>query len=79
MGHTVVKILADYNGLPRDKEEQVWHLVVEACGDSSTLCQGEFFGIGAGTEEFKTKEVKRGGITCKDCLDTIKLIKSIKL
>lgn len=77
MRHTVVKLLITHDG--EKVEKQKWHLAVTDCGDNNTLCTGEFYGCGAGIEEYKTKEVERGGVTCEDCLREIKYIKSIKL
>ncbi|CAM1341778.1 hypothetical protein [Tenacibaculum aestuarii] len=75
----LVKILCDDNGEPRDKYLQHWHYVKTTCGDSATLCDGEYFGFGASGCEYETKSVKKGGITCPKCLDFIREIKSIKL
>ncbi len=73
----VVKILRNEDG--EKVEKPVW-CYVQNWGDSSrTLCGGEVFGMGEGSAEFDTKEVKRGGITCKQCLDIIHEMKSIKL
>lgn len=43
------------------------------------MCKGEVFGFGEGAADGPTKKVKRGGITCPECLVKIKRIKSIKL
>ncbi len=68
----------DYNELV-PKEDQVWCLVYSANGGSQNFCEGQFFGYGESAAEYETKEVKKGGITCKRCIEKIKEIKSIKL
>lgn len=42
---------------------------------NSALCSKQYFGIGESSCQFK---VKKGRITCKDCLEKIKIYKSIK-
>lgn len=76
--NTVVKILTDDLGEKRDKHLHHWHYVVYK-GGPQTLCQGEYFGEGESGCEFVVKKVKRGGITCPDCLSEIKGYKSVKL
>jgi hypothetical protein len=77
MAHRVVKILSgdDYE----KRENPVWCLIVKSNGDSATFCDTEFFGYGASACRFETKEVEKGGITCPNCLEKIKLIQSINL
>lgn len=77
MSHFVVKLKTYDDGEP--KQEKVWCLVVEQCGDPATFCTGEYFGEGQSGCEYVQKEVKRGGITCPSCLERIKMIKDIKL
>lgn len=73
----LVKITADEDGF--EVYEPAWCLV-DAYGDASrVLCSGQVFGFGEGDAAYKTKEVKRGGITCSECLEKIKQIKSVKL
>ena len=72
----LVKILVSDDGEKR--EPQKWCLVVHYTG-SQTFCQGEFFGFGESGCEFETKTVKKGGITCDECLRKIKEIKNVKL
>ena len=77
MPHTIVKILSgdDFE----ERENPVWCLVDEKCGDSATFCSGEYFGYGASSCKYKVKTVEKGGITCPDCLKRIKIIKDIDL
>ncbi len=75
----LVKILSADDGESRSVDEQFWHLVEITAGSSGTFCEAEFFGEGEGGCKFKTKEVKRGGITCPSCLERLKWCKSIKL
>jgi hypothetical protein len=77
--NTLVKILSSDDGEDRSPELQVWHLAITAGGDPCTFCEGEFFGAGQSRCEFTMKEVERGGITCKGCLQKIRQIKSVKL
>jgi len=77
--HQLVKIFCDTNGVPRDIDRQYWHLVYHHGSGDQTLCEGEYFGGGESGCEFETKEVKRGGITCPNCLEIIKNMKAVKL
>ena len=79
MAHTVVKIFSDMHGEKRDKADLVWHLSINQGGDNNTLCEGEFYGLGAGTTDYMIKHVEKGGVTCKNCLDYIRIIKDVKL
>jgi hypothetical protein len=74
----LVTILTDEDGLPHEKAGK-WHLVQNFGDSSRTVCSGEVFGYGEGSATYKTKVVKRGGITCENCLRIIKWHKSIKL
>ncbi len=79
MGNYLVKILSDDDGELIEKQNQLWHYVVNKSGGEMTLCKGEFFGFGESACKFRIKVVERGGITCPHCLSQIKQIKSIKL
>lgn len=71
--NTLIKIIENTDG---DKQEPVWHLFFhQGGGDKSVFCTGEFVDLCI----YKTKTVKRGGITCQDCLRKIKEIKAIQL
>ena len=74
----LVKILTSDDGEPRDLDLQYWHYVINDDAER-TLCEGEAFGEGESSCEYERKSVKRGGITCPDCLLKIKKIKAIKL
>ena len=77
MSHKIVKILSgdDYEV----RENAVWCLSEESCGDSSTFCDNEYFGYGASSAEYEVKIVEKGGITCEKCLRKIKRIKELKI
>lgn len=73
MNH-LIKITKDDDG-PIDAEYQRWHALVftdtqrTACGfavDACTDVQGP------------EKHVERGGITCRDCINTIKEYKEVR-
>lgn len=74
----LVKIIRDDDG--EYVELPVWHLVDPGCDlGSAALCTGEFFGGGESAVEFETKQVRRGGITCPDCLRKLRAYKAVKL
>lgn len=73
----LVMILKDEDGF--EIENPVWCLVHVYSDSPSTLCDGQVFGFAEGSAVYKTKSRKRGGITCRNCIDFIKHIKSIKL
>jgi hypothetical protein len=79
MAHDVVNLKTRNDGYSIKKADQVWCLVVTACGDAATFCTGEFFGSHQGGADGDTKTVQRGGITCPDCLEKIKMIKAVML
>lgn len=56
-----------------------WCLIDGVSGSDATLCTGEVFGYGEGGARGNHKAVKRGGITCEDCLGKIEFYKSIRL
>ena len=74
----LVKIFQDNDGEEVPVKYQVWHLVYNFNGEQA-FCSGEYFGYGESAVVFKTKFVKRGGITCEKCLQKVKEIKAIKL
>jgi len=75
--NSLVKILSDDNGEPRDLDKQFWHLV-DPCnlGGSATLCEREYFGYGESRCEY---EESKGSITCPNCIAMIKVYKKVKL
>lgn len=77
MNH-LVRILIDDSGDKAPKPGD-WHLVVNEAGSDMALCSGEVFGEGEGTAVFKEKQVKRGGVTCPDCLRRIRFFKQVRL
>ena len=77
MAHQLVRTFTTDDG--ERNESPRWHWF-QIHGDAKrTLCTGEAFGPGESAVEYEIKEVKRGGITCEDCLKIIKDIKEIKL
>lgn len=78
MAHELVKITVDDDG--DEKPDPKWCLVDPTNGGGpATMCTAEFFGYGESGCVYEIKAVKRGGITCEDCLKKIRLIKAIKL
>jgi hypothetical protein len=54
-----------------------WHYAVTYDGTGNhALCTGEYFGLG---ESACVYDFSRGRITCSDCIEIIKKIKSIRL
>ena len=77
MNHCV-KFITDHDGSAF--KDNFWHLVFDDfTGIRRTFCTGDVIDEGETDAEVRHKHVKRGGITCDDCLDKIKQIKSIKL
>lgn len=79
MSHALAKQIVNEDGDTVAADMQVWHFVTSVCGDAATLCTGEFIGEGASCGTYQAKEVKRGGITCEDCLGIIKEFKAVRL
>jgi len=77
MGHTLVKILTDDDGMKIKKP--VWHLSMHMGGGEQAMCTGEYYGFGESAVTYDTKGKEKGGITCPECLTIIKIIKNIKL
>ena len=77
MTHTLVQIIIDDD--LQETNNLDWHLVDPGnpCG-TAALCTGEFFGDGESAVSYKTKTVKRGGITCKKCMDVLLSYKAIR-
>ena len=77
MINPLVKFFVDGDGEVIDKP--VWHLVDCFLSDPAALCTGEYFGYGQSDTVYEEKTVKRGGITCRLCLEKIKAIKGVRL
>ena len=73
MGHELVKIIEDFEGKELDG---FWHLTMAGDG-KRVLCDG--LAIDDGGVIFERKIVKRGGITCPNCMAMLREFKSIKL
>lgn len=81
MNNLVTQIVND-DGEKVSEEDQCWHLMGRFGGDNGVLCTGEFVDSAAASgngSEYKFKDVLRGGITCKRCLQVVKEFKAIKL
>lgn len=76
MAHQTVKLSVNEDGEPDTRGR---HLVSDFGGSPTLFCTGEVFGHGEGYAEGAVRDVKRGGITCADCLDRIREIKAIRL
>ncbi|MEQ5432836.1 hypothetical protein AB7282_12060 [Providencia huaxiensis] len=72
--NTLVMILTSESG---EEEEPFWHAMTYQSPDDQVLCSGQFFGEGVSACTFKTKVVKKGGITCPACLSAIKHYKTL--
>lgn len=74
----LVKITRDDDG--QLTENPNWHLIDPTNEQGqAALCTQEFFGYGESRCEYETKKTKRGGITCPNCLQKIRLIKAVKI
>ncbi|KIC42206.1 hypothetical protein RA27_02080 [Ruegeria sp. ANG-R] len=73
------KLIRDDDGDCIPDDEQVWCLVTPYADGDQRFCTAEYFGDGEGNAVAKTKRVKRGGITCPQCISHIKLIKAVRL
>lgn len=76
MTNHLVKFYTNDDG---DLVNDDWHLISDTCTSPCKLCTGEVFGYGEGEATYITKTVERGGITCKQCLIDIKILKAVKL
>lgn len=74
--HNLVKFITDEDGEPM---APLWHYPFVSGASNVGLCNGQVFGYGEGVAKFEVKTVKRGGITCPECLAIIKSFKKIKL
>jgi len=76
--HSLVKITSDDDG--DEKPDPQWCLVDPSnFSGPAALCTQEYFGDGESSCVYETKEVRRAGITCRLCLEKLKLMKAIKL
>lgn len=76
MTHTLIKITTPDSFADESAVDDYWHLLSENYGDAEVFCSGVFLVDGMGYVE---KEVKRGGITCPDCLRLVKAYKAVRL
>lgn len=76
MAHELVMLLTDDDTIP---VEPRWHWIDTNGSDPSTLCTQEYFGTGQSECTYKLKQVKRGGITCGDCMAILKEHKAVAL
>ena len=75
----LVMITVDEDGHTVLKEHLKWCFVDPFGSDPQVFCDGQYFGEGQSECEYKTKEVQRGGITCRKCLDKIRFMKKVRL
>ena len=74
MSNNVVRIIVDEYGV---KQRKKWCLIDPGNKQgSATLCTAEFFGLG---ESSCVYETKIGNITCHNCIEKIRIYKSIKI
>ena len=76
MTHRLIKITTPDRFTDESVIDGYWHLLSKNYGDAQVLCSGLFLVNGMGYVE---KEVKRGGITCHDCLRLVRAYKAVKL
>jgi len=74
--HSLVFFITNEDGEP---DKPVWHFVRTDGPSPHALCCGQVFGYGEGAAQYKTKQAKKGGVTCEECIAIIKGIKAIKL
>ena len=86
MTHALIKFLPHdsdllCNSFAEDSSEcNHWHLLDDSHGErSAMLCTGFCTEEMEEGKERITKDVKRGGITCPDCLERLKYYKAVKL
>jgi len=72
----VYRRLRDDDG--NEIHEDEWHIADPSADVARILCTGEAID-GDSLVILDSKEVKRGGITCKKCLQIIKDFKAIRL
>ena len=79
--NTLVRLHQREDGQRIESKKRVWCLVYLTAGDPATFCGGEYFTYGCSSENIKydEKTVRRGGITCNDCMRKIKEIKAVCL
>lgn len=76
--NTLIKLLTDDDGT--EIAEPTWCLADPASRDAPRiLCCGSAYGFGESAATYKIKEVERGGIECKICIEMIKAYKKIRL
>ena len=77
--NTLVRLNYDTDGTLSN--DDYWHYGTQITGENAILCTGEMIDDIDDTNgpPCETKTVKRGGITCPNCLEHIKDIKAIKL
>ena len=76
MTHKLIKITTPDSFTDESVIDGYWHLLSKNYGDPQVLCSGIFLVDGM---DYVEKEVKRGGITCPDCLRLVRAYKAVKL
>jgi len=74
--NTVYKIVID--DFDEEPENNDWHVMGFGGDTERILCNGQAID-GSADCVVQTKEVSRGGITCKECLMGVKYYKKFKL
>ncbi len=77
MNRLIKRVKDDDGEITHDNQ---WHLV-DPCNPQGAvvLCTQEFFGYEESNLEYELKIRKKGGITCKKCVEIVKGYKSVKL
>lgn len=76
MSHRLIKIIEPDSFTDESIVDGYWHLLSMNYGDPNCFCNGVFLNDGMVYQE---KTIKRGGITCPDCLMLVRAYKSVKL
>lgn len=76
--HALVRFLSTEDGEEPQGTDKKWHWIISVDA-SRALCSGQVFGYGESAIDYEIKLVKKGGITCPNCLQMIKEFKAIKL
>lgn len=77
MAYTIVKFKTDDDGSPILNDK--WHLSIDQAGASQKLCSGEVFGYGISGAKYIEKDVSKNGVTCDNCLKTIRYFKNLDI
>jgi len=77
--NTLIRLHTHDDGSEHDLAEY-WHLADPTNSQGpAILCTQEYYGYGESGCKYDFKIVKKGGITCPDCLEKLKILKGVKL